>query len=141
MSPAEALDRFTRGLKPYIRKDVLVQGPTTFEDAAIIADRIASTGKFPGASAGSSSYQPRSTGYAPMELGSMQGGYDRRGGRRGGAEGRQAGRGGSRQGCFICGQEGHWKRECPRRGSANVARADQRAEHKEEPKNERMGQR
>ena len=47
VSAAEALDRFVRGLKPYIRKDVLVQAPTSFEDAAVVADRIAVSGKLP----------------------------------------------------------------------------------------------
>ena len=72
VSPAESLDRFVRGLKPYIRKDVLVQGPTTIEDAAVIADRIAASGRLPGPTHGAP--QGRSaSGAVPMELGAMQG--------------------------------------------------------------------
>ena len=43
VNDAEALDRFVRGLKPHIKYWVLLANCKTFDEAAILANRIGST--------------------------------------------------------------------------------------------------
>ncbi|KAJ9519051.1 hypothetical protein QJQ45_003519 [Haematococcus lacustris] len=40
LSPAEKLDRFLRGLKPAVRRELELREPTSFEEAAAMADRV-----------------------------------------------------------------------------------------------------
>ena len=44
VSKEEALDKFIRGLKPYIKKDVLIHAPSDWETAALAAERVAAAG-------------------------------------------------------------------------------------------------
>lgn len=80
MSSAEKMDRFLRGLKPAIRKELELRGTETFEEAMSLAERLdnldfayrgnnRSNGPRTGASFGRASHH---TGPVPMELGNIQ---------------------------------------------------------------------
>ena len=40
MSHDEKIDKYVRGLKPYIQKELLIKDPPTLEEACRIAERI-----------------------------------------------------------------------------------------------------
>ena len=124
-----ALEYFVDSLRPELQAWVRPHNPTTLDEAQSLAERIEITlqlSRNGGAPLVMPRYNPRN-GPTPMQLGVMNGGRGggRFGGRNGGRfghgrGGRFNGRGGGRGrpmqntgACHICGQEGHWKRECP----------------------------
>ncbi|KAJ9531498.1 hypothetical protein QJQ45_015038 [Haematococcus lacustris] len=63
LSPAEQLDRFIRGLKPSVRRELELREPTSFSEASTIADRVDAISY--STSASRSSYRPPSTPRPP----------------------------------------------------------------------------
>ena len=120
LSAAEAMDRFTAGLKPVIRERIEIEDPKDLERAMFIAQRMdsihhRSQQKVSSNSQPAASASAASDGATPMELGAMrpqQGQQQRRkfppklkpGERQ---RLMQQGR------CFRCRQPGHWHSECP----------------------------
>jgi hypothetical protein len=120
LTPVEQLDRFIRGLKPAVRREVEIRAPGTFEEAATIADRVdsiafASTRGFETPTSSAFRSQSRPPSYTPMELDAMdvrkpaqrqqqqQPAYSR--------EERQRLR--DANACFYCRKTGHLMRDCP----------------------------
>lgn len=80
VGPAEALDKYIRGLKPDVRQWVQMSDPSTFAEAAKFADRVfaGSKGKMPRVALQPQQSRPAPTsGPVPMELGALEGGYQR----------------------------------------------------------------
>ena len=72
MSIEEQLDRYIRGLKPAIRRELLLKAPTTLDDAVTLAERMDSIQRIsvpPSAPVPSSSSGPH---HAPMDVDSVQ---------------------------------------------------------------------
>jgi hypothetical protein len=117
MAEDEKMDRFTRGLKPSLRREVDLKEPEKLEDAIRIAERLDASGR----EAGKGSYgtrfsdaddtpAPQSGGPRPMDMNAINReqkfkpltAEDR-------AELMAEGR------CFYCREEGHTIKECPKR--------------------------
>ncbi|KAJ9532845.1 hypothetical protein QJQ45_010962 [Haematococcus lacustris] len=130
LSPAEQLDRFIRGLKPSVRRELELREPTSFSEASTIADRVDAISYF--TSASRSSYRPPSTprpsrpetAAVPMELDAMlhTSPSRSRGTRLSDAQ-RAALR--DSKACFYCRKAGHTMKDCPiRPPRPNRANAD-----------------
>ena len=83
VSPAEALDRFVRGLRKDIQAEVIFREPVDLEDAVVIAEKAQTAGKGKFAMGQYSGHRsqrqpPWDSGLTPMELGQMSGGHGRR---------------------------------------------------------------
>ncbi|KAJ9531931.1 hypothetical protein QJQ45_003634 [Haematococcus lacustris] len=102
LSPAEKLDRFLRGLKPAVRRELELREPTSFEEAAAMADRVDAI-----------TFDPRllklpeSEPVAAMELDALQ---VSKGHRLSAAERQQLRDLGA---CFYCRKPGHLMKDCP----------------------------
>ncbi|KAJ9529863.1 hypothetical protein QJQ45_022262 [Haematococcus lacustris] len=130
LSPAEQLDRFIRGLKPSVRRELELREPTSFSEASTIADRVDAISN--STSASRSSYRPSSTprpprpetAAVPMELDAMlhTSPSRSRGTRLSDAQ-RAALR--DSKACFYCRKAGHTMKDCPiRPPRPNRANAD-----------------
>ncbi|KAJ9514787.1 hypothetical protein QJQ45_028458, partial [Haematococcus lacustris] len=130
LSPAEQLDRFIRGLKPSVRRELELREPTSFSEASTIADRVDAISY--STSASRSSYRPPSTprpprpetAAVPMELDAMlhTSPSRSRGTRLSDAQ-RAALR--DSKACFYCRKAGHTMKDCPiRPPRPNRANAD-----------------
>ncbi|KAJ9509550.1 hypothetical protein QJQ45_001994 [Haematococcus lacustris] len=118
LSPAEQLDRFIRGLKPSVRRELELREPTSFSEASTIADRVDAISY--STSASRSSYRPPSTprpprpetAAVPMELDAMlhTSPIRNRGTRLSDAQ-RAALR--DSKACFYCRKAGHTMKDCP----------------------------
>ncbi|KAJ9525206.1 hypothetical protein QJQ45_020746, partial [Haematococcus lacustris] len=118
LSPAEQLDRFIRGLKPSVRRELELREPTSFSEASTIADRVDAISY--STSASRSSYRPPSTprpprpetAAVPMELDAMlhTSPSRSRGTRLSDAQ-RAALR--DSKACFYCRKAGHTMKDCP----------------------------
>lgn len=60
----EMLDKFIRGLRKSVQREVLKENPSTFSDACMLAERIGRLDDFVRESGGSGSRN----GYAPMDI-------------------------------------------------------------------------
>ena len=120
LSAAEALDRFTAGLKPPVREKIEIDDPKTLERAMFVAHRVdtihhRAQQRANNAQPSSATASPVQDNAVPMELGAMrpqQGQQQRRRypaklkpGERAhlAAQGR----------CFRCRGDGHWHANCP----------------------------
>ena len=118
LSDAEQLDRFIRGLKPDVRREVELRNPTSFAEALSIADRVdAITYATTHYNSRSNRFLPvRPPDPTPMELGAMQRSRSpspsRFAPRLSVAE-RDKLR--SEGACFYCRAKGHQIRDCPLR--------------------------
>ncbi|KAJ9508984.1 hypothetical protein QJQ45_028315, partial [Haematococcus lacustris] len=130
LSPAEQLDRFIRGLKPSVRRELELREPTSFSEASTIADRVDAISY--STSTSRSSYRPPSaprpprpeTAAVPMELDAMlhTSPSRSRGTRLSDAQ-RAALR--DSKACFYCRKAGHTMKDCPiRPPRPNRANAD-----------------
>ncbi|KAJ9507837.1 hypothetical protein QJQ45_019250, partial [Haematococcus lacustris] len=118
ISPAEQLDRFIRGLKPSVRRELELREPTSFSEASTIADRVDAISY--STSTSRSSYRPPSTprpprpetAAVPMELDAMlhTSPSRSRGTRLSDAQ-RAALR--DSKACFYCRKAGHTMKDCP----------------------------
>ena len=63
----EVLDRFVRGLRPKVQREVLKDNPQSFEQACMLAERIGRLDDFV-AETRLPCAQQQNDGYAPMEL-------------------------------------------------------------------------
>ncbi|KAJ9507191.1 hypothetical protein QJQ45_004801 [Haematococcus lacustris] len=118
LSPAEQLDRFIRGLKPSVRRELELREPTSFSEASTIADRVDAISY--STSTSRSSYRPPSaprpprpeTAAVPMELDAMlhTSPSRSRGTRLSDAQ-RAALR--DSKACFYCRKAGHTMKDCP----------------------------
>jgi len=152
LSADERLDRFTRGLKPHIRREVELREPTTFEEAVRLAEKFDSAQRsvFPSSNSSSSSssggralgprrYEQSYNGPAPMDLNAIQrsprhqqGGLRSAPGRSPSPSRPRLGRGGltpeekaklTAEGrCFYCKETGHMLDSCPKRLSQGNGR-------------------
>jgi hypothetical protein len=124
ISDDEQLDRFVRGLKPAIRKEVELKSPATFNEAVSLAERIDSL-TYKGSYSSTPPkppYRPSnnfsSSGPTPMELGTMETRHNN--------NNKDSGRSrypkltaAERQhlrninGCFYCRKPGHIIQDCP----------------------------
>lgn len=118
---SEKMDRFIRGLKPNIRKEIELREPETLEEAMSMAERVdnihSATYFNPRLSSFRSNSRPvnNSSGPTPMDLGAMKT-SDRR-------ENKGPGRLTPEErerlrkigGCFYCRQTGHTLDQCPLR--------------------------
>ena len=145
ISADEKLDRFVRGLKPYIRKEVELREPPTYEDAIKLAEKFDSVQRTSSSSTQSSYVQRNSSGHyhsrrsdyhgpAPMDLNAVQTRQPHAGQRSLSPAGRQPktftrltpelraklmaeGK------CLYCREPGHFMDECPKRkGQGNGRR-------------------
>ena len=105
MTEAEKLDRFVRGLKGQVRKEVELREPTTLNDAVRIADRVDAVTYYYGRQE-QMGPKSESSGPTPMEVDAIQ----RRGLSK--ADREQLQKTGK---CFQCREPGHIARHCPRR--------------------------
>ncbi|KAJ9512027.1 hypothetical protein QJQ45_004586 [Haematococcus lacustris] len=104
LSPAEKLDRFLRGLKPAVRRELELREPTSFEEAAAMADRVDAItfGSRPRLLK-----LPEPEPVAAMELDALQ---VSKGPRLSAAERQQLRDLGA---CFYCRKPGHLMKDCP----------------------------
>jgi hypothetical protein len=105
ISEAEKLDRYVRGLKPYVRREVELRSPKNFDEAIIIADRVDAITY----SLRTSSYdqqKPTKSEPMPMELDAIRQKSLTN------SEREQLRRTG---GCFYCRGQGHISRNCPKK--------------------------
>jgi hypothetical protein len=107
----EQLDRFVRGLKPHVRREVELRDPKTFDEATTIAERVdqisfAATRTKPI----QGSRPSTSSGPQPMELGAMRTVPTVKKTRLTPEE-RQDLR--QRKACFYCRESGHMMADCP----------------------------
>jgi hypothetical protein len=122
ISEDEQLDRFVRGLKPAIRKEVELKSPATFKEAVSLAERIDSL-PYKGSYSSTPVKPPyrasSNSGPTPMELGTMETRQNNN---------RDSGRSrypkltaAERQhlrninGCYYCRKPGHLIQDCPDR--------------------------
>ncbi|KAJ9514317.1 hypothetical protein QJQ45_012336 [Haematococcus lacustris] len=104
LSPAEKLDRFLRGLKPAVRRELELREPTSFEEAAAMADCVDAItfGSRPRLLK-----LPEPEPVAAMELDALQ---VSKGPRLSAAERQQLRDLGA---CFYCRKPGHLMKDCP----------------------------
>ena len=99
VSPAEAYDKFRRGLKPRVAYEVLRQSPDTLEGAIVLAlraeDAMQGSTVSMGATAGN--------GVVPMDIGAVSS---------------LVGKTKRKVVCYRCHQAGHYKSNCPGKGRA-----------------------
>lgn len=116
LSEGELMDRFIRGLKPAIRKEVELRDPANIQEAIRLAERTDSveyrmrgTG-FSGNRHAFRSANPSGNGPVPMELGAIEGpkttGY---------RDQQRLQRDYSNVTCWSCGEKGHPKRLCKKK--------------------------
>ena len=146
LSADERLDRFTRGLKSHVRREVEVREPSTFEEAVKLAEKFDSAQRsvYPSSYSGSGGPSSRGRGHyndngpAPMDLNALQRsprtpqGGSRPAPGRSQSPGRSFGRGGmsdeqraklAAEGrCFYCKETGHIRETCPKRLSQGNGR-------------------
>lgn len=122
LTEEDKVDRYVRGLQPYLRKETYLTEPATFEAAVQTAAKHEAlrqsfnkphTGYFgKQQNSGTSSH----SGPRPMELGAVNSGQSRQDVRQNQRTDR------SKVICYNCNKPGHYKSECPekiRRGSGN----------------------
>ena len=116
ISDDELCHRFIEGLKPLVKREVLIKNPSTFQEAAELADRIdLLVMKNPFRRGGNESYHGGGKDTAtPMDLGSINSSTKGKS-----PAGRTPGT------CWSCGQTGHMKRDCPKNKHQNRYRGRQ----------------
>lgn len=109
ITEAEKLDKFKRGLKPQVQRDIEIEDPQTLDEAMIKAQRLDSI-YFRVQQKGRNFHRDQAI---PMELDVVESGGDRR--NKGQMTYQEKQRCTKERLCFNCKQSGHLSRNCPQR--------------------------
>lgn len=123
LSEGEVLDKFIRGLKPAVRKELELRDPATLEEAIRMAERADSVEyRMRSAYAERSARYGPSNGPVPMELGALNNSSASQGAATLNRRDSKPKRDFSNVTCYVCGKKGHTSKICTQVRTGNAHR-------------------